>query len=178
MKERWITRRRCSQIFCLVILFCVSGSPVRADDDDYNAAKLVRYFDSRNMPLDRAIEASEHAGETISAKYDVSNGVVQLSVTVLGGEGFSDVIFNPQSGSITTTQSITDRDELRDAEAHAKAMAKANVLLVQAIEEALKANGGYQAVRVVPILAAGIVPVAMVTLIKGNDIKDVFQRLD
>lgn len=178
MKEGWITQRQCSKILCLVILFSVSGSPVRADDDDYNAAKLTRYFNPGNMPLDRAIKASEHAGETISAKYDISNGLVRLSVTVLGGEGFSDMIFDPQSGSITATQPVTDPDDLNDAQVHAKAITKANVSLVQAVEEALKANSGYQAVRVVPVLAAGVVPVAMVTLIRGNEIKDVFERLD
>jgi hypothetical protein len=39
-----------------------------------------------------------------------------------------------------------------------------------------KANSGYYAVRVVPVLAAGVFLVAMITLIKVKDTKDVFER--
>jgi hypothetical protein len=155
-----------------------SRSAAFADDDDYDATKLIRLFDAENMPLDQALRSSERVGQPISAKYDVNEGAVQLSVTIQGGQGFADVIFDPKSTSITKTQPITDEEDLSQAQAHAKAMTKANASLVKPIEEALKANSGYYAVRVVPVLAAGVFPVAMVTLIKGKNTKDVFERLD
>jgi hypothetical protein len=178
-KRAKIVSLRRTQICSLSIVFlCLLGSAALADDDDYDATKLIRFFDAENMPLDQALRSSEQLGQPISAKYDVNKGVMQLSVSIRGGQGFADVIFDHKSGSITKTQAITDEENLNQAQAHAKAMAKANAPLVKAIEEALKANTGYQAVRVVPVLAAGVVPVAMVTLIKGRDTKDVFEQLN
>jgi len=57
-------------------------------------------------------------------------------------------------------------------------MAAAKLPLAEVVADAEKANGGYRAVRVVPILAAGVAPVAVITLIQGGDVKEVSVKLD
>jgi hypothetical protein len=149
-----------------------------ADDDKYDATKLVGTFGYGNMPLDQALKASEREGQPLSGKYEMDSGMLQLSVTAKNAEGFLTIIFDHKSGSIVRKVPMVDRAEISEAEAQNHAMSDAKIPLVKAIENAVGTNNGYQAVRVVPIMAAGIVPFAMVTLIRGTDIKDVFENLE
>ena len=72
---------------------------------------------------------------------------------------------------------ITDADDLKAAQAQAAAMAKAKVTLDVATDTAVKGNAGYRAVSVVPTLDGGR-PVAVVILMKGEDVKKVTEKLD
>ena len=63
------------------------------------------------------------------------------------------------------------------AKAQKAAMAKAKTPIDVATENAVKANAGYRAVSVIPKLD-GDRPVADVTLMKGEDVKKVTQKLD
>jgi hypothetical protein len=56
-------------------------------------------------------------------------------------------------------------------------MAKAKVSLKKAVEAATKANSGYRAVSATPTLDAEK-PVANITLMKGEDVKNVTEKLD
>jgi len=56
-------------------------------------------------------------------------------------------------------------------------MANAKVSLDKAVDDATKANSGYRAVSVVPTLDAGK-PVTNITLMKGEDVKKVTEKLD
>lgn len=56
-------------------------------------------------------------------------------------------------------------------------MAKAKVSLKKAVEAATKANSGYRALSATPTLDAEK-PVANITLMKGEDVKNVTEKLD
>jgi hypothetical protein len=73
---------------------------------------------------------------------------------------------------------IRERENLADARNHRLAMAAARLLLVTVAQDAEMASGGYRAVRIVPILIGGVAPVAVITLIKGEDVKEVIVKLD
>lgn len=155
------------------ILAAVSLSS-RAED---NPAELAKALREASVSLDQGLKASEHQGKPISGKFELEDGALQLSVyTVKGGE-FNEVIVDHKTGAIKKAEKITEADDLKDANEQSQAMAKARVSLDKAVEDATKANSGYSAVSATPTLDAGE-PVANITLIKGEDVKKVTEKLD
>jgi len=155
------------------ILAAVSLS-ARAED---NPAELAKALREASVSLDRGLKASEHEGKPISGKFELEDGALQLSVyTVKGGE-FNEVIVDHKTGAIKKAEKITEADDLKDANEQSQAMAKAKVSLDKAVENAMKANSGYRAVSAMPALDAEE-PVVNITLIKGEDVKKVTEKLD
>jgi phospholipid-binding lipoprotein MlaA len=72
---------------------------------------------------------------------------------------------------------ITKAEDLKNAKMQSQAMEKAKLSLRLATEKAVKENPGYQAVEITPELENGR-PVATVTLIRGQEFKEVTQTLD
>jgi hypothetical protein len=91
---------------------------------------------------------------------------------------FSEVIVDPKSGSIIKTKPLTDPKEINEAEAQSEAMAKAKFPFEVALGAALNANSGYRrAVSVIPMLGDDEA-VAAITLINGEGMKTVTERLE
>ena len=152
------------------------GLPVRAEDND-NPAVLAKALSEANVSLDQGLKASEREGKPISGKYEIENGVLQLSVYTMKGNQFSEVIVDHKTGSIEKAEAITDSDDLKDAKEQSEAMAKAKLALETAVAGAVKASGDYRAVSVKPMLDGGH-PVAAIRLINGTEIKKVTEKLD
>ena len=72
---------------------------------------------------------------------------------------------------------ITDADDLKAAKEQAAAMAKTRATLDVPVAKAVKDNAGYRAISVMPKLEGGQ-PVAVVTLIKGQGVRKVTEKLD
>jgi hypothetical protein len=121
--------------------------------------------------------ASEREGKPISAKFEVEDGKLQLSVYTMKGDKFSEVIVDHQTGRIAKSEPITGGEDLADAKKQSAAMAQAKSSLRAAAESAVKANSGFRAVSVMPMMKAGKA-VAEVTLAKGRDFKTVSQNLN
>lgn len=147
------------------------------DDDDDNPAVLAKVFAEASIPLEQGLIVSEREGKPISGKFEVEDEALQLSVYTVNGDKFAEVIVDPKSGAIKNAETITDADDLKDAKEQSEAMAKAKLPLVAAVARAVKANSGYRAVSVTPMLIVGQ-PVAAITLVKGEDVKKVTEKLD
>jgi hypothetical protein len=93
------------------------------------------------------------------------------------GDQFAEVLIDHKSGSIKKSEPITDPDDLKEAKEQGEAMAKAKLPLAAAVVSAVKANNGFRAVSAVPVLEGGQ-PVASVTLMKGQEVKKVNEKLD
>src|SRR3954447_17650905 len=93
--------------------------------------------------LEQGLEASEREGRPISAKYELSDGGLQLSVYTVKGDRFEEVIVDHKSGTISKAEPITEGDDLKNARAQGQAMAQAKRPLAQAVTETAKANGGF-----------------------------------
>jgi hypothetical protein len=93
------------------------------------------------------------------------------------GDKFSELIIDHKTGAVAKEEVITDADDLEAAQAQAAAMAKTRATLDLPIAKALQDNPGYRAVSVMPKLDGGQ-PVAVVTLMKGEDVKTVTEKLD
>jgi hypothetical protein len=145
--------------------------------DDKERAELAKALKEAKISLQRGVTASVKEGKPISAKYEVEEGKLQLSVYTMKGDKFSEVIVDHKTGKVAKAEPITKDDDLKDAKAQSEAMAKAKRSLDAAASEAVKENKGYQAVSVMPTVKDGH-PVADVTLVKGTEWKTVSEKLD
>jgi len=144
---------------------------------DKENAQLANALSSAKMTLEAGIMASEREGKPISAKFEVEEGKLQLSVYTMKGDKFSEVIVDHQTGRIAKTEAITGGEDLAAAKQQSAAMAQAKSSLRAAAEAAVKANSGFRAVSVMPALKGGK-PMADVTLAKGREFKTVSQNLN
>jgi hypothetical protein len=145
--------------------------------DDKEHAELAKALKDAKISLQRGLSASAKEGKPISAKYELEEGKLQLSVYTMKGDKFSEVIVDHKTGKVAKAESITQGDDLTHAKAQSEAMAKAKRSLDAAASEAVKENKGYRVVSVTPALKDGR-PVADVILVKGSEWKTVAEKLD
>src|SRR5262249_15155758 len=138
---------------------------------------MAKALQQASVPLEKATKLNEREGKPISAKYEIEHGALQLSIYTMKGDRFSEVIVDHKTGAVAKDEWITDADDMKAAQAQAAAMAKAKIPLDVATENAVKANAGYRAVSIMPKLEGGH-PVADVSLMKGEDVKKVTEKLD
>jgi hypothetical protein len=149
--------------------------PAWAEGGD--GAALAAAMKNAATTLEGGLRASEAQGTPISAKFEIEDGKLQLSIYTMKGNDFMEVVADPNTGAIAKSEKITDAGDLRDAAEQKAAMAKAKVPLLTATETAVKANAGSRAVSVVPELKNGQA-MAEVTLLQGTAFKKVTEKLD
>jgi len=155
-------------------VWSVEAAPAWAEGDP---AALAAALIDTTATLQGGLKASEREGTPISAKFEIDDGKLQLSVYTMKGDGFTEVVADPKTGAITEAETIKDADDLKAAAAQKAAMAKAKVPLLTAAETAVKANAGSRAVSIYPQLQNGGA-VAEVTLLQGTAFKKVTEKLD
>ena len=148
--------------------------PARAEGD---TAALAAAMMNATATLQGGLKASEAQGTPISAKFELEDGKLQLSVYAMKGDAFMEVVADPNTGAIAKAEKITDAGDLKEAAEQKAAMAKAKVPLLTATETAVNANAGAQAVSIVPELKNGQA-MAEVTLLQGTTFKKVTEKLD
>jgi hypothetical protein len=149
--------------------------PVWAEGGD--SAALAAAMKNATATLQGGLRASEAQGTPISAKFEIEDGKLQLSVYTMKGNDFMEVVADPNTGAIAKSEKITDAGDLKEAAEQKAAMAKAKVPLLNAAETAVTANAGSRAVSIVPELKNGQAT-AEVTLLQGTTFKKVTEKLD
>ena len=152
----------------------VLAAPVVAEQA--NPAALAAAMQDAKATLEAGLKASEREGKPISAKFEIEDGQLQLSVYAAKGDGFVEVVVDPTTAAIVKTEKITGGDDLKAANIQTGSLATATQSLQSATEAAVKANAGFRAVSVVPDLKDGR-SVAVVTLSQGTDFKTVTMPL-
>jgi uncharacterized membrane protein YkoI len=159
-------------------VFVVSpGWAQTSDDKAKEHAELAKALRDAKIPLQQGLAASAKEGKPISAKYEVEDGKLQLSVYTMKADKFAEVIIDHKTGKIAKTEPITQGDDLTHAKEQSEAMSKAKRSLGAAASEAVKENKGYRVVSVMPTVKDGH-PVADVTIVKGSDWKTLSEKLD
>lgn len=167
-----------SSALVITLTWLLIGYPAWAQKDEAKEhEELAKALTAAKVSLQTGLSASASAGTPISAKYEVEDGMLQLSVYTKKGTGFSEVIVDHTTGKVKETKPITSGDDLTAAKAQAETMAKAKRSLRTAADQATNDNKGYRVVSVMPALKEGH-PVAEVTLVKGQDFKVVPEKLD
>jgi hypothetical protein len=172
--KAYIMRKDLAVAVVVTGILAAAALPARAED---NPGALARALSEATVSLDQGLKASEREGKPISGKYEIEDGALQLSVYTMKGGQFSEVIVDHKTGAIKKAEKITDANDLKNAKEQSEAMAKAKVVLDKAVEAATKVNSGYRAVSAMPTLDAGK-PVADITLMKGEQVKKVTEKLD
>ena len=160
-----------------LVLLLGSGLGWAGQYDEKERAELAQGLKAAKVSLKQGIVASEPKGKPISAKFEVEDGKLQLSVYTAKGGGFSEVVVDPKTGRVAKVEAIEGGEDLTAAKTQADAMAKAKTPLGGAVDAAVKKNPGFRPVSVIPGLKDGH-PVADVTLIKGDELKTVSERLE
>src|SRR5438309_10235608 len=168
-----MTRKTCLVPVLAVAAVCW-GSTLAAQDKDEegNQAAVAKAVLSARVSLERGLSASASHGRPISAKFEMENGKLQLSVYTATGGKFFEAVVDPNSGAVVTTEPIGAGEDYTAAQSQSAAMAKANLSLRVAVGNALRANAGFRPVSVTPSLQDGRA-VADVTLAKGEELKTV-----
>jgi hypothetical protein len=159
-------------LIAIISLVLGSGSPaLSAEQDD---AALIKAASSAKVTLQKGLTASQREGRPISAKFEMENGKLQLSVYTEKNGKFFEVIVDHMKGSITKTEPVTEGDDLADAKSQSAAMANAKTSLKDAVDKTVGLN---LAVGVTPDIKDGH-PVASISVAKGGKLQTVTQRLD
>jgi hypothetical protein len=173
-KEKTMKQLR---IMLLIVALATAGGPSMPARAEANDPALAHAISGAKATLETGLKASEREGRPISAKFEVEDGKLQLSVYTIKDGGLAEVVLDPATGAIAETEKITTGDDLKDATTQAAAMANAKLSLLAAIEAATKANAGFRAVSIVPELRNGR-PVGVITLLQGDTFKEVSAPLD
>ena len=159
-------------LIAIISLVLGSWSPALcAEQDD---AALIKAVSSAKVTLQKGLTASQREGRPISAKFEMENGKLQLSVYTEKNGKFFEVIVDHMKGSIAKTEPITEGDDLADAKSQSAAMSNAKTSLKAAVD---KTAGLNLAVGVTPDIKDGH-PVASVSVAKRGKLQTVTQRLD
>ncbi|HYU28193.1 MAG TPA: PepSY domain-containing protein [Gemmatimonadales bacterium] len=161
------TTRKTWLVPVLAVAAVYWGSTLAAQDKEAAKAAL-----SARVSLERGLSASASHGRPISAKFEMEDGKLQLSVYTATTGRFLEVVVDPSSGAVIKTEPIGEGEDYTAAQSQSAAMAKAKVSLRAAVGSALRGNAGFRAVSVTPSLKDGRAAAA-VTLAKGEELKTV-----
>jgi len=162
-------------IFALGLAMTVSGYPACSQENAEQAA-LIKALGSAKVSLQEGLTASQREGRPISAKFELEEGKLQLSVYTMKDEKFFEVVIDHRTGKVSKVAPITEGEDLVHAKSQSAAMAKAKISLKQAVDRARDATA-VRAVSVTPDVKDGH-GVASVLLVKGQNFKTVEERLD
>ena len=168
MKRAWLVPVLAAAAVC-------SGSTLAAQDKDEqegNQAALAKAVMTSRVSLERGLAASASHGQPISAKFEMEDGKLQLSVYTVKDGKYFEVIVDHNTGKVGKTEPLAEGEDYTAAQSQGAAMAKAKGSLRAAVEKALRDNAGYRAVSITPSLKDGRA-VADVALAKGEELKSV-----
>ncbi len=167
--------KRAAVVMVLLMVWLVVNPGLWSQDND--RAKLAKAVAEAKVSLDQGLSASVQVGNPISAKFEIEDGELQLSVYTAKGDTFAEVIVDTNTGKVARTEPTTSGGDFTAAKAQSEVMSKAKQSLHTTLGKVLKGNQGFHAVSVFPSLKDGH-PIAEVTLVKGDEWKTVSEKLD
>ncbi len=162
--------------FAIAAALLLAGLPSLAEDQ-LDAGILAKALPEATVSLEQGLKAGSREGTPLSGKYEIEDGALHLSIYTMNRDQFSEVIVDHKSGAIRKSEAITEGADMKAAVAQGAAMSKARISLEDAVGNALRAFPSYRAVGVIAALDNGH-PVAVTTLMKGEDVKKVIETLD
>jgi hypothetical protein len=156
--------------FATAALF-VSGQFAQAGESEDQAA-LIKALPGATVSLQQGLQAAEAQGRPISAKFEMEDGKLQLSVYTDKAGKFAEVIVDHRSGRVAKVEAITQGEDLAAARTQAGALGQVKEPLRNAVDKAEQKFVGYRAISALPELGdPGAV--VKVTLVQGTDVKTV-----
>ena len=86
-------------------LWSAIGATARAEEG--NPAALAAAMKNATATLQGGLKASEAQGTPISAKFEIEDGKLQLSVYTMKGNDFMEVVADPKTGAIAKAEKLS-----------------------------------------------------------------------
>ncbi len=167
--------KKVAAIIGFLVVWLVVNPGLWSQDND--RAKLAKAVADAKVSLEQGLSASAQVAKPISAKFEIEDGELQLSVYTAKGDTFSEVLVDLSTGKVARTEPTTSGQDFTTAKAQSEVMAKAKQPLRVTLATVLKGNPGFRGVSIFPALKDGH-PIAEVTITKGNEWKTVSEKLD
>jgi hypothetical protein len=148
-----------------------------ADDEDASQEALINLLDTAKINLQQGLAAGEQQGRPISAKFEVDDGKLQLSVYSAKEGKFFEVLINHVTGKVLRAEPIIEGDDLTAATEQSAAMTNAKISLQAAVDKTITESANTRAVSVVPSMKDGH-PIASIDVLTYNQVKAIQQPLD
>lgn len=163
---------RKTTVFGLVLIGLLLANPALFaapyQEEETGRAELGKAVASVKVSLEQGLATVARAGKPLSARFEVEDGRLQLSVYRVRDNQFAEVVVDPETGAVAEEDPITSGGSYTIAQARNAAMSRTKQTLEGVVTQVLKTNPGYKAVAVVPSLKAGR-PVAEVTLTRPDE---------
>jgi hypothetical protein len=154
-----------------------SNSAFSADNEDASQEALIKLLDTAKVSLQQGLAASEQQAKPISAKFEVDDGKLQLSVYTAKEGKFFEVLVNHATGKVLRTEPITEGDDLSAAKEQNEAMANAKTSLQGVVDKTIAQSANTRALSVVPSMKDGH-PIASIDVLTYNQVRAIQQPLD
>jgi hypothetical protein len=149
----------------------MSGQLAQAGEAE-DQAVLQKALPGAKVTLQQGLQAATAQGRPISAKFEMEEGKLQLSVYTDKSGKFSEVIVDHVSGRVAKVEAITEGDDLAAAKKQAGALAQVKESLRMAADEAERKVAGFRAISAVPEPGdQGCI--VKVTLVRGAEVQTV-----
>jgi hypothetical protein len=165
-------------VLIVAALVSIYGNGVTfAAGDDEGRATLVTLMSDAKVSLQQGLAASEQQGKPISAKFEVEDGKLQLSVYTVKDRQYFETIIDHMAATIAKVEPITEGEDLAAAKAQDTAMANAKISLKAAVDKLMAQSANVRAVGAVPSMKDGH-PVISISVLNYNQIKTTQEPLD
>ena len=164
----------------LLAVGCMTAPRVFADADEEgeNAPGLLPQVTAAKVTLEQGLAAAESSGKPLSAKFEIEDGKLQLSVYTKKDNKYFEVVVDHETGAVSKTEEIKGGNDLRAAQRQSRAMAKAKISLRQAVEKSVAASAGAKAIRASAYTSRKGHAMADIDIVVGGKAKEAPQRLD
>jgi|SRR5215813_14793948 len=149
------------------------GYPAHSEDQQ----TLIKAMNDVKVTLQQGLTSSEREGRPISAKFELEDGKLQLSVYTEKNGKFFEVIVDHSNGSVVKSEAITEGDDLTHAQSQSAAMANAKIQLKDAVDRAIGKAAGARALSATAEMRGGH-PVASIELLRQGRIENADEQLD
>jgi hypothetical protein len=147
------------------------------DDEEDGQSSLIKELSAAKVSLQQGLAVSEQEGQPISGKFELEEGILQLSLYTVKDGKFSEVLVDYTTGKVASVKPITEGEDLTAANSQNAAMAKAKKPLKETVDIAMAKAMGFRAVSVAPDLKDGH-PVASVLLLKEELMQTINEPLE
>jgi uncharacterized membrane protein YkoI len=163
----------------LLMMGCaVATRAFAAEKEGENAPGLLPQIAAAKVSLEKGLAAAETAGKPLSAKFEIGDGKLQLSVYTKKDGKYFEVIVDHETGAVSKTEEIKGGDDLKAAQRQDRAMAKAKISLQQAVEKSLAAHAGAKAIRASAYTSRKGHAMADIDIVVGGKAREAPQKLD
>jgi len=112
-------------LLVMIISFTVSIGSYRIYAEEHNDPALIDLMGNAKVTLQQGMTSAAQQGQPVSAKFEVDDGKLQLSIYTAKDGKFLEVIVDYATGKVVKTEAITEGEDLAAAKSQSAAMANA-----------------------------------------------------